>query len=361
MLTVLVFTVIGQALFPIELCVGIDMRKTIWFDFMYIDAVCLHSTIWATQSYLDLMSHTVPSKRSLIHQSKTLNLLQSRLTQDGQESISDRTIAVVVVLVLNTALAGDLKSAVKHMTGLALMVSMRGELEAFKNNMQLENKICRADLSIAMATGRAPLLVCAVDVNWSRMLADVDDKRWALPDGLSTLPIDIKLLDLWADLKCFTVLANLAFQTGRKLKPEVLQETLTSVMYRAALLDVSPHPVICALHLGILAFCSTVFLQANGLKARLGHLTKQLRQGIYAMDDTEQDTPRVVKLWCLVFTGLSTVTNPDEEWFLPHVRDQAKREGAKSWNQLRPLLKKFLWIDALHDRDGKVLYNRAMA
>jgi hypothetical protein len=360
MLTPSVFTIIGQSLFPIEMCMDTDLRNTVWFEYMCIDATCLHSTLWATQSFFDLMSCPYPSKRSMLHESKTLALLQHRLARDDDESISDITIAVVVILVLNTALAGEIKTAVKHMTGLARMVSMRGGLSAMKNNVQLETKICRADLCIAMATGAAPLLFSTTNVNWNRLLAAADDERWTLPKELAVSAIDVKLVDLWADLRCFTVLANLAFQTGRKLNPEVFQEILTSVVYRAMLLEVSPHPLIRVLHLGILAFCSTVFLQGDKIKARFVYLAKQLLKVIVAVGDDEKDTFGVVKLWCLIVTGLSVSTNADEDWLIPQLRSQIQREGSSSWKEVRTLLKTCLWIDALHDKEGKRLYDQVM-
>jgi len=352
------FTIIGQALFPIEMCMKVDLRNTIWFEYMCIDAACLHLTLWATQSYFDSMSRTCPSKWSMLHESKTLSLLQHRLTLNNHESISDITIAIVVVLVLNTALAGNLRTAITHMAGLSRMVSMRGGLRAFKHSVQLETKICRADLYIAMATGRAPLFFNATSVKWSRLLAATDDEQWGLPEELSTLAMDVNLTDLWADLKCFTILANLAFQTGRKLNPEVFQEILTSVTYRAMLLKGSSQSVMRVLHLGILAFCSIVFLQADRMKTRFEHLTKQLREAIDGAEDDEQDALRLVKVWCLFNIGLSAVTDADNEWLLPYLRSEVQKQGAKSWSEVRNLLKKFLWIDALHDNDGKRLHDR---
>jgi hypothetical protein len=360
-LTPTVFTILGQALFPIEMCLNLDLRNTIWLEYMYSDAICLQSTLWATQSYFDWVSRSGPSKQSMLHESKTLVLLHRRLAQGGHEPISDSTIAVVVIHVLIPALVGDLKTAIAHMVGLSRMVSMRGGVSALHNNIHLQIKICRADLCIAVATNRPPLFFSRTDVNWGRILAVTDDERWALPAELSALLGDLKLANLWADLKCFAALANVAFQTDRKLKPELFQEMLTSVMYRATLLKVSSQSVLRALHLSMLAFGVTVFLQAQGAKVRFEHLSMQLREvACAADDDDERNAMQDFNLWSLIVTGLSAVTEEDDEWLLPRLSTQIQNNGVASWEEVRSTLKKYLWIDAIHDKNGKALYHRAL-
>lgn len=361
-LTAIVFTVLEQALFPIAMCISPDLRNTVWLKYMYIDAAYLQSTLWATQSYFDWITRTGPSKRSMLHESKTLALLQHRLKQGSHDCISDSTIAVVVVHVLIPALVGDLKTATTHMDGLFRMVRMRGGVGALHSNAQLQIKVCRADLCISLATGRSPLFFTEADINWGCILAAVDDERWVLPPQLSTLSLDLKLACLWADLKCFSGLANLAFQTGHKLRPEIYQDMLTGVMYRATLLDIGSQTLPRTLHLSMLAFGASVFLQADGMKARLEHFSTQLHEVVCAPDvDAEQDATSELMLWSLFIIGSSAFGEEDDAWILPDLRDQIRKNGIDSWGQLRLVLKKYLWIDALHDGDGKVLYRRALA
>lgn len=56
---------------------------------------------------------------------------------------SDSTICVVVCLVTTSALVGDYEAAKKHMVGLSKMVELRGGLGAFKENGQVQLKLCR--------------------------------------------------------------------------------------------------------------------------------------------------------------------------------------------------------------------------
>jgi hypothetical protein len=103
-----------------------------------------------------------------------------------------------------------------------------------------------------------------------------------------------------------------------------------------------------------------VFLQADRIKIRFQHLGHQLRNAICAVDDHEQETSGMVILWCLLVTGLPAITELDEAWFMPLLIKQVRNEGAKSWDEMRNILKTFLWIDALHDKEGKKLYNQAL-
>lgn len=90
-----------------------------------------------------------------------------------------------------------------------------------------------------------------------------------------------------------------------------------------------------------------------------------MRNAICAIDDERYTAMVTMKLWCLVITGLCAITKSDEEWFLPHLRSQILRiqgyKGAHSWKEIRILMKTFLSIDALHDKPGKELYDRALA
>lgn len=119
-----------------------DTRSSIWFDYLRSDAMYLHSLMWSSQSYFDWSHGTSPSRLSMTHQAKTLGLLQKRL-DDGLTAISDTTLAVVVTLVMMTALTGEPESATKHMGGLHKMVQLRGGLHSLGKNKQLQIKICR--------------------------------------------------------------------------------------------------------------------------------------------------------------------------------------------------------------------------
>lgn len=144
-----VFTVVGQAIYPIELCLMFDLKKSIWIEYLAVDALYCHSVLWATQAYFEWLRGGGYSYVQMQHAHKTLVLLQQRLT-DSQLATSNVTICVVVGLVMATALVGDLESAGKHMKGLYKMVELRGGVRAFSDNGQMQVKMCRCMLNHAV-------------------------------------------------------------------------------------------------------------------------------------------------------------------------------------------------------------------
>jgi hypothetical protein len=52
LITTPVFTVVGQQMYPIELCLVYDLKDSIWFGYL-ADPLCCHSILWTTQAYFD--------------------------------------------------------------------------------------------------------------------------------------------------------------------------------------------------------------------------------------------------------------------------------------------------------------------
>jgi len=99
-----------------------------------------------TQAYFDWITRQDQSEASMRHMSKTLQLLQHRLS-DSRLAVADTTIAVVVCLVVMSALIGNHDTATKHMVGLHKMVLLRGGERVLKENSQIQMKVCRYDFS----------------------------------------------------------------------------------------------------------------------------------------------------------------------------------------------------------------------
>lgn len=138
----LVCTIIKQSMYPIELCLEFDYRGSIWFQYLQMDPIYLHSTLWTAQAYFDWIKGHGSSLASMYHETNTLHLLQKRVT-DSRMATTDITISVVVTLVMMTILLGNHEASRKHMAGLHKMVNIRGGLYVFKENPQLQLKVCR--------------------------------------------------------------------------------------------------------------------------------------------------------------------------------------------------------------------------
>lgn len=151
----------------------------------------------------------------------------------------------------------------------------------------------------------------------------------------------------------------MAFGTGRKIPGEVYQETLISTQYRLVKLKFDREDINELLRLGLLAFSSSVFLQGGGLRGRFGSLSTQLKSVISAVDWSDPII-RQLSLWFL-FSGLvAAVTQEDDDVFMPLLQERFRESGQSSWTGVRGILKGFMWIDALQDKSGRQVYDRAV-
>jgi hypothetical protein len=69
-----------------------------------------------------------------------------------------------------------------------------------------------------------------------------------------------------------------------------------------------------------------------------------------------------VRVWILAMAAIVAVTDEDDFWILPLLGEELKdRKEFRTWNKLRGVLKRFLWIDVLHDKEGKRVLGKVLA
>jgi hypothetical protein len=209
----------------------------------------------------------------------------------------------------------------------------------------------RADLTIAMFTDSKPKFF-RDDISWGPYIAK------GQKTSLESLPrhfagLDMKLSNIWADLREFTKSANLAFQTGQKMDGVLFQEILISVQYRLLHLDVSTCSQNKAIHLGMLAFSTNVFVQMQGLAIRFERLSAQLRDCVLGLQGLEDDSMLNFKLWLLLVARMSIVAGARDSWLEPELKKTLEVLGLASWTSVRDRLNGYLWIGVLHDNGGK--------
>lgn len=151
----------------------------------------------------------------------------------------------------------------------------------------------------------------------------------------------------------------MAFATGRKIAGEVYQEILISTQYRLLNLKFESDDINEVLHLGLLAFSSSVFLQGGGLRGRFGSLSTKFKQKLARIDWTNPVFKRI-GLWLLVSGLVAAVTREDDDVLMPLLRECCRESGQSSWAGVRSILKSVMWIDALQDQGGRQVYDRAI-
>ncbi|KAL4863716.1 hypothetical protein BDV12DRAFT_177222 [Aspergillus spectabilis] len=117
-------------LFPFEVeaySMAYYLRST-WISYALSDPCLMHATLFAASSQFDMLTGTQqPSYATLYHQSNTVSLVRSRLTE--VDSPNDATVAAVVLLAMHSSFHSDHDSALVHCGGLMQLISARGGME----------------------------------------------------------------------------------------------------------------------------------------------------------------------------------------------------------------------------------------
>jgi hypothetical protein len=197
-------------------------------------------------------------------------------------------------------------------------------------------------------------------ITWEPYIAKAESSSpGSLPEHFATL--DPKVRCIWADLREFIRSANLAFQTGHKMDCFLFQDILISVQYRVQLLDMSVETLAKAIHVGMLAFSTDVFLQLKGLEMGFENISTQLRGSILGLQDLEDDSILEFKLWLLFVARMSNVKNNQDSWLTPEMKKTLEVLSLTTWKPVRERLKNYLWVDVLHDSGGKETFEIATA
>lgn len=178
---------------------------------------------------------------------------------------------------------------------------------------------------------------------------------------LTTIPTyDSKLAHIYTDLQTFSITTNLAFQSTNKISPTLFQEILISTQYRLSFLEYPYNFIEHILRLALLVFSTTIFLQTRGIRTRFQPLSAQLRTAV--VGDRFRELEWQLRVWILVMAAIVAVTEEDDFWILPLLRKEIKDHvELRHWEDLRRVLKRFLWIDVLHDPDGKMVCEKIFA
>lgn len=141
-----VFSIAKRVLFPLEWSIALEQYDTTWFYPLAFDAAFLHSVVFATHAYYDLLidpQHTI-SREATQHCLKTIQLLRQRLLFGEQKAkLSDSTISAIMTLAMSAYKTGDYETAKQHMQGLDRIIGLRGGLDTLKGNGKLMAEIIR--------------------------------------------------------------------------------------------------------------------------------------------------------------------------------------------------------------------------
>ncbi|EKJ76408.1 hypothetical protein FPSE_03407 [Fusarium pseudograminearum CS3096] len=362
-------TTIKDTLYPAEWCVDSDYQKACWFHWLLEDPAYLHCVCFMVSAYQDLIAAqgrgkgwagecSTSTRNRLRH---TIKLLQDRL-QDPKKQMDDTTTATIISLATMADVMEDPQAFEAHSNGLRRIVKMRGGLEGYTHNRQLQIKLCRVDLGWSIRNGCKPEIYSGRPA-WEPLLEAFGTVACSFEiqePSLNFMNIyytwDWRLQNAFKDLRDFSALANKLSPGAQKLEPEAFQEIMLSIQYRLLQLDFSSHPdpLQEALRVGLLAYESTIFLQIQKTKLKSESFEIQFREAIQGIP-VQGEAVANVKLWLLLI-GAIMVFEGSEEWLVQSIRSLAGRQG---WDEVRERVREVMWIDVIHDGPGKEAYQAA--
>jgi hypothetical protein len=135
-------TSVSELMYPIERRIFNESGKLMWCDFLFSDALYLHTVLFATSLIRDVSAGRKNSVVTYSHMRKSITMLNQRLS-DESLALMDSTMGVVIILAMMADLHGDQKATLAHGEGLQKMVKLRGGLLKFHSNRELQTKIYR--------------------------------------------------------------------------------------------------------------------------------------------------------------------------------------------------------------------------
>lgn len=171
---------------------------------------------------------------------------------------------------------------------------------------------------------------------------------------------DLKLLNIWADLREFARAANLATQTGRRMSPTFFSQFTGSVPHRLISLRFDPLSCPELLRLCMLAFTKGVLVQVEGLGKFLTYLASGLKDTLVAHRQLPGDEFAKFLLWALFITTLSVYEQFNRHWLHEMLMEVVQLLHLRTWTETRAVLKSFLWIDIVFDKPAERLFDELL-
>jgi len=367
LLTLLVVPLMVKVMYPTEQCIDLATENQHWHDDFANDTPYAQCVSSLAQIHFDVIKSHDPLSLKLFHTSNSIGRLRKQIAEPNLV-VTDSLIFTVVALTLMSEASNELGDALTHLRGLKAMIDLRGGIGALARKRSLQIKCCRSvypsflhargsmlivariDLALAMRTGNNPLFFDTDSLTWKPYLADQIKGQASPWHALVDAP-DIRLVNVWLDLREFTMSVNLARQTKRKISPVLFQEVLISVQYRLHHLDFSSHDPQETLRLTMLAFSASLFLDVHSHPLRYEQLASALRKSLQAFPRKDDRSCLELELWLLFIARMAVLnTREDQPWLEQRLRATARDLRVSTRAEVRQVLKGFLWVDMLHNR-----------
>jgi hypothetical protein len=168
---------------------------------------------------------------------------------------------------------------------------------------------------------------------------------------------DHRLAAVFNDVKHLVHLINVHFAKNTKFHGEAFQASISSIQSRLLLLKdllkgvSAMDEIVC---LAMLAFMTTTF-QIPGRKVPYWDLRRNLRKAIDKVWAARGGSE--VGVWVLVIGAISVLDKCEDQAWLVEKWTEVAEDGVE-WEVVKMRVQRVLWIDCIHDKLGKELFDR---
>lgn len=166
---------------------------------------------------------------------------------------------------------------------------------------------------------------------------------------------------MWADLREFSRVANLACQTGGTLDPSMVNEAMVSTMYRLLHLPFPKPTINHTIRLGLLAFAASIFLKSQTFSRSHQRLAARLRISLFRLEKASFTLPHEIKLWLVMVLAFISLPLPEGLWLLKTIDELVQETNIARWLDARAMLKSVMWIDSLHNSPSKAIIEKSLS
>jgi hypothetical protein len=171
-----------------------------------------------------------------------------------------------------------------------------------------------------------------------------------------------RLRNVFKDVHALSCISNLAFQTTRKLSPELYNEMVISILYRVTLLSFESDDLQEAVRLGLLCFCSTIFIQRQYMEQSHENLLNSFTRALYRLRQTPRKIlPIPIIFWQLMLLDVAAGSERHSlsYWHGVWLAEVIALGNFDSWLQAKETLRSIAWIGFVHDRPGERAFDAA--
>ncbi|KAF2965729.1 hypothetical protein GQX73_g7841 [Xylaria multiplex] len=347
-------------------------KPRLFLQYAFIDEAFFHCVVaMSVAASVSLSMTGQETIEALCHLSRSLRLVNQRLAGDGDNALSDTTLAVVIAMTQHERLLGYHQHALIHFEGVQRIITLRGGISILVSDCPgIAQKAFRADLDFALQLG-APTKFSTQCVPGKATLGWLREKyrgaRAYPPCTLDLIAcIGENLRSVLEDCYILAWLVNDDAVHGVRVDEYDFHDVLLLVGYRLLEVRLLNAPTEMnekseiLLHLGLAALMTKFF--ALGLKPPnvdlLNHciVLVSLEQHYNAREEQE------LLLW-LLFTGKASVlTGVDEDiWLVPKISRIATQLGLSTWDHVSQTLQKFPWVGTFSNDAAQTLWNQTIS